>query len=103
MVSFGCCHVESPSPLRFLAALIPPCAQTECERFTGTIENRSTWPPTSAILMTAARPASPPPITITLGVAAIGLPTCYSARLQALAQRGTTDQHFHPQVAGVLI
>ena len=27
--------MESPSPLRFLAALIPPCAQTECDRFTG--------------------------------------------------------------------
>src|SRR5579864_502548 len=70
MVSSKCCQVESPSPLRFLAALMPPCAQTEWERFTGTIENRSTWPPISAILMTAARPARPPPTTMIFGAAA---------------------------------
>src|SRR5215472_9791608 len=70
MVSSKCCQVESPSPLRFLAALMPPCAHTECERFTGTIENRSTLPPISAILMTAARPARPPPMTMILGAAA---------------------------------
>src|SRR5581483_10217883 len=67
MVSSKCCHVESPSPLRFLAALMPPCAQTECDRLTGTIENRSTLPPASAILMTAASPARPPPTTMILG------------------------------------
>src|SRR6266849_3501450 len=71
MVSSKCCHVESPSPFRFLAALIPPCAHTECERFTGTIENRSTVPPFSAILITAERPARPPPTTMILGFAAI--------------------------------
>src|SRR6266436_1407136 len=71
MVSSKCCQVESPSPFRFLAALMPPCAHTECERFTGTIENRSTSPPISAILMTAASPARPPPTTIIFGVAAI--------------------------------
>src|SRR5215471_11614771 len=74
MVSSKCCQVESPSPLRFLAALMPPCAQTECERFTGTIENRSTFPPISAILITAARPARPPPTTIIFGAAAMLLP-----------------------------
>src|SRR5947209_20253136 len=68
-VSSKCCQVESPSPLRFFAALMPPCAQTECERFTGTIEKRSHCPPISAILMTAAKPASPPPTTMILGVA----------------------------------
>src|SRR5215470_3743062 len=73
MVSSKCCQVESPSPLRFFAALMPPCAQTECERFTGTIENRSTWPPVSAILMTAARPASPPPTTMIFGAAAMSV------------------------------
>src|SRR5215467_11644769 len=71
MVSSKCCQVVSPSPFKFLAALIPPCAQTECERFTGTTENRSTLPPFSAILMTAASPASPPPTTMTLGLFAI--------------------------------
>src|SRR5215813_12950222 len=71
MVSSKCCQVVSPSPLRFFAALIPPWAQTECDRFTGTIENRSTCPPASAILMTAARPARPPPTTMILGVTAI--------------------------------
>src|ERR1700743_2583057 len=78
MVSSKCCQVESPSPLRFLAALMPPWAHTECDRFTGTMENKSTWPPASAILMVAARPASPPPITIILGFNAIFLdyPSC---------------------------
>src|SRR6202020_2361855 len=69
MVSSKCFQVESPSPFKFLAALMPPWAHTECERFTGTIENRSTSPPISAILMTAAKPASPPPTTIILGFA----------------------------------
>src|ERR1700722_5750728 len=50
---------------------MPPCAQTECERLTGTIENKSTLPPISAILMTAESPASPPPTTIIFGAAAI--------------------------------
>src|SRR4051794_7007683 len=71
MVSSKCCAVVSPSPLRFLAALMPPCAHTECERFTGTIEKRSTLPPASAILITAASPASPPPTTMILGFVAM--------------------------------
>src|SRR4051812_12323709 len=50
---------------------MPPCAHTECERLTGTIENRSTLPPASAILMTADKPASPPPTTMILGTAAM--------------------------------
>src|ERR1700760_3164453 len=77
MVSSKCCQVVSPSPLRFLAALMPPCAHTECERLTGTMEKRSTLPPASAILMTAARPARTPPTTMILGVAAaMSLPYC---------------------------
>src|SRR5436305_11521708 len=67
MVSSKCCAVVSPSPLRFFAALMPPCAHTECERFTGTMENRSTFPPASAILITAESPANPPPMTMILG------------------------------------
>src|ERR1035441_1523366 len=67
MVSSKCLSVVSPSPFRFFAALIPPCAQTECERLTGTIEKRSTVPPASAILITAARPARPPPTTMMRG------------------------------------
>src|SRR5450432_4589660 len=50
---------------------MPPWAQTEWERLTGTIENRSTLPPISAILMTAESPARPPPTTMILGFAAI--------------------------------
>ncbi len=69
MESSKCFQGESPSPFRFLAALIPPCAQTECERFTGTMENRSTLAPISAILMTAASPARPPPTTMIRGFA----------------------------------
>src|SRR5438445_6902323 len=70
MVSSKCLKTSSPSPLRFLAALMPPCAQTEWERLTGTMEKRSTLPPASAILMTAESPARPPPTTMIRGVAA---------------------------------
>src|SRR5690606_2993119 len=45
--------------------LMPPWAQTECDRFTGTSENRSTGKPDSAIRILAARPARPPPTTMT--------------------------------------
>src|ERR1035438_8143562 len=69
MVSSKWIQVESPSPFRFLAALMPPWAQTEWERLTGTMEKRSTSPPISAILMTAARPARPPPTTMIFGAA----------------------------------
>src|SRR4029079_7584121 len=55
----------SPSPLVFTEALIPPCAQTECDRFTGTREIRSTGTLASQSLITVIRPASPPPTTIT--------------------------------------
>src|SRR6516162_9190824 len=73
MVSSKCWAVVSPSPFRFFAALMPPCAHTECERLTGTMEKRSTLPPASAILMTAASPASPPPTTMILGAAIVYL------------------------------
>ena len=46
-------------------ALMPPCAQTECERLTGTSEKRSTGTPASQSLMTVISPASPPPTTAT--------------------------------------
>src|SRR5258708_40303721 len=69
MVWWKCLSVVSPWPLRFLAALMPPWAQTEWERLTGTMEKRSTFPPASAILMTAASPAKPPPTTMILGAA----------------------------------
>ncbi len=46
-------------------ALMPPCAHTECERFTGTSEKRSTGTPASQSLMTVISPASPPPTTTT--------------------------------------
>src|SRR5215470_7290363 len=85
MVSSKCCQVVSPSPFKFLAALIPPCAQTECDRFTGTTENRSTLPPFSAILMTAASPASPPPTTMTLGLFAILQISRYSVALEPVS------------------
>src|SRR5712691_3676351 len=60
-VASKCSQVESPSPLVLTAPLMPPCAQTECERFTGTTENKSTACPASAIFIAAASPASPPP------------------------------------------
>src|SRR5579864_2697216 len=55
---------------------MPPCAHTECERLTGTIENRSHSPPISAILMTAASPANPPPTTMILGATMLLHPRC---------------------------
>src|SRR5919202_1095396 len=64
-VSSKCSHVESPSPLVLTAPLMPPCAQTECERLTGTTEKRSTLCPASAIFIAAANPASPPPTIAT--------------------------------------
>src|SRR3954465_11610210 len=73
MVSSKCFQVESPSPFRFLAALMPPCAHTECERLTGTMENRSTCPPASATLMAAESPANPPPTTMMRGFAVISI------------------------------
>src|SRR5215470_9450452 len=60
-VSSKCSQVESPSPLVLTAPLIPPWAHTECERFTGTTENRSTAMPPSAIFIAADNPARPPP------------------------------------------
>src|SRR5258706_15670083 len=65
-VSSKCSQVESPSPFVLTAPLIPPCAQTECERFTGTTESRSTSCPASAIFIVAASPANPPPTTTIL-------------------------------------
>src|SRR5690242_16255339 len=46
---------------------MPPCAQTECDRFTGTIENSSTGTPDSAMRIVAIRPARPPPTTMIFG------------------------------------
>src|SRR5271167_2434813 len=46
---------------------MPPCAHTECVRFTGTMENRSAVTPVSATLMAAISPASPPPTIIIFG------------------------------------
>src|SRR5262245_66447753 len=69
-----------------LQALIPPCAQTEWLRFTGTIEKRSTLTPSSASLIVHASPASPPPTTMTRFFgAAIGNPVA----LRFLSYRGT--------------
>src|SRR5580700_8081824 len=87
MVSSKCCAVVSPSPLRFFAALIPPWAHTEWERLTGTMENRSTVPPASAILMTAASPARPPPTTMILGDAMNYVPFDNSFKLPAPTRR----------------
>src|SRR5689334_12123125 len=71
MVSSKCRAGESPSPFQLTAALMPPCAQTECERLTGTIEKRSTATPASAALIVVMRPASPPPTTMTRGCVAL--------------------------------
>src|ERR1700675_2292605 len=67
MVSSKCFQVESPSPFKFLAALMPPCAQTECDRFTGTMEKRSTGTPDSATRIAAISPARPPPTIMIFG------------------------------------
>src|SRR5205807_4536159 len=54
----------SPSPLVFTAPLMPPWAQTEWLRLTGTIEQTSTCLPASASLMTVISPDNPPPTTM---------------------------------------
>src|SRR5436190_14340609 len=46
---------------------MPPCAQTECERLTGTMEKRSTGIPDSAARMVAMSPARPPPTIMIFG------------------------------------
>src|SRR4030081_112281 len=93
MVSSKCCQVESPSPFRFLAALMPPCAHTECDRLTGTIEKRSTLAPISAILMTAESPARPPPMTIIFGAGIVPLSAffCLICLLFVTAVLGSVD------------
>src|SRR5690348_17083974 len=86
-VSSKCSHSLNPCCRAMsLQALIPPCAQTECDRFTGTIEKRSTLTPSSASLIVQARPANPPPTTMTrffVAVAMTGLPH-FLAHLGAL-------------------
>ena len=56
-----CCLVTA------FTLLMPPCAQTLCDLFTGTRLTRSTWTPSSAKRIVADRPAKPPPITRTRG------------------------------------
>src|SRR5580700_49418 len=87
MVSSKCLRTSSPSPFKSLAALMPPWAQTECERLTGTMEKRSTVPPASAILMTAERPARPPPTTMMRGVAAMCYLLCESKTSERTCQK----------------
>src|SRR5690349_1642141 len=50
---------------------MPPWAQTECERFTGTMESTSTWCPASASLIVVISPARPPPTTVNRAAAAM--------------------------------
>src|SRR5687768_14751931 len=65
---------------------MPPCAQTECERLTGTTEKRSTACPASAIFIAAASPASPPPTIATrICVFAMSLCQSYQPEESALA------------------
>src|SRR6185503_15712100 len=96
MVSSKCSQVESPSPLVLTAPLMPPCAQTECERFTGTTEKRSTACPPSAILIAAARPARPPPtIAILVPLLAILEESSQQSARTYKSNRGidTDEQH----------
>src|SRR6266850_7935406 len=79
-----------------LVALIPPCAQTECDRLTGTIENRSTVTPSSASLIAQARPANPPPTTITFFFDAIAIliyqiPTTFPSPSSPASRGRTSD------------
>src|SRR6476646_9298083 len=62
---------ESPSPFVLTAPLIPPCAQTEWLRLTGTIEKRSTPIPISAARTAVMRPARPPPTMMIRSFSAI--------------------------------
>src|SRR5208282_2631226 len=80
---------------------MPPCAHTECERFTGTMEKRSTLAPDSAILMTAESPARPPPMTMIFGAAICSLPA-FRIRC-SLIRRGLGRLHgCAPRLKGLL-
>src|SRR5919199_692313 len=77
----------SPSPLVLTAPLMPPWAQTECERLTGTTEKRSTEWPASAIFIAAASPASPPP-TIAIRMPLFAMSVKYPSQQPAGADEG---------------
>src|SRR5438270_9133874 len=66
---------------------MPPCAQTECERLTGTTEKRSTECPPSAIFIAAASPASPPP-TIATRIWLFAMSVGYPSEKPALPDEG---------------
>src|ERR671917_164930 len=91
-VSSKCFHGESPSPLVLTAPLMPPCAQTECERLTGTTEKRSTACPASAIFIAAANPASPPP---TMAILMPLLPTVAISVKDTSQQSSRTNEGDH--------
>src|SRR5688572_13704409 len=78
-VSSRCFAGESPSPFVLTAPLMPPCAHTECDSFTGTTEIRSTSCPASAIFIAAASPASPPPTIAILRL--VGISTYFEFKL----------------------
>src|ERR1700675_502343 len=95
MVSSKCFQVESPSPFKFLAALMPPCAQTECDRFTGTMEKRSTGVPDSATRIAAISPARPPTTIMILGVLirAVSLDVRPEREPVIVKSKGNRDAH----------
>src|SRR3974390_2544203 len=53
------------------------------------MEKRSTLPPASAILMTAARPARPPPTTMILGAAISNLPILFRGLSSGVSDHGS--------------
>src|SRR4029079_17356965 len=77
---------------------MPPWAQTEWERFTGTTETRSTACPASAIRIAAARPARPPP-TIAILIPSLAISLKNSSQQTTRANEGNrgvnADQQEH--------
>src|SRR5512147_1287530 len=88
---------ESPSPLMLTAPLMPPCAHTEWERFTGTKEMRLTSWPASASLIVAISPARPPPTTMNFCFAMpaplVPAPVCEESQQRVDPHAGHDDAH----------
>ena len=78
--------------MRSLTLLMPPWAQTLCERLTGVRLIRSTATPASASFIAAARPASPPPTTNTrcFAIFALQLDLSQSRLCTVTRTRGST-------------
>ena len=59
------CHCQSSCPMLPMAAAMPPCAATVCERVGNTLVMQAVFKPASAQPSVARRPDPPAPTTMT--------------------------------------